>query len=776
MKTSFSLSLSVAKRNKGFTLGLIVLFTILTVIIIMARFTVPSVRKTTNDYIEEYRVPDIWALTEPLPASAGELLPEREEIIGHEYGIVTDVLCRVKEKQVFTLSLISIEDEGFLKYSLGDEEHTDSGMPEIMISTYYAKANGILPGDTVELETADGYREFFVSALVYCPVNMFCLRDSSSWCDSADFGYLYLPRSVMDEYFPTAGYMNFWAFRLSEDCSDECEKDILEQVTDVFGTKLLSSDRFSASIIRKQLDAEMDQADTIIGYAPLLSYVLGIFFTCLFIQQIMQDQKKTIGLLRALGYSCRQVLRIFLLYTVMACIIGMLFGIGLGAYLTKFCIGIYQERYSLPFIHYSTDVPSLILFMLLPMVIGIASCVTRSGIITKMDPAEAYGGAAPAECADPPRWLQKLRVSEMKKIALLSVFRNKRRFILSAVSIASSIILTLWSIALVISNNAAQPAAFGDKKGNGGRFRYDALITFADGHGFPEEVGKEEGVALAEPVTVFTEEVRSGEHSLELQINTLGQDSSLIVPCDAGGDPLQPGDGIILEEIAAKELGVRAGDEVLIGNMSLKVTGISREIVNSIQYVSFETAERLGYRVPNKLAVSFVPGSDTEEKLAEISQLPGFRFSVIREHQAQSLKSSCRAVDAGAYIMAVLAFALGLIIVYNMIVLNVEEKRLDYATLIALGTSVRGFFSMAFTENILRYLAAVIPGIPAGCLLSSFIFSRMSSLTTSYPFLQVGRVCVITALLSLAYLVGGILFTLWKVKSVEPSAALNARE
>ena len=742
----------------------------------MARFTVPSVRKTIDDYMAEYRVPDIWALTEPLPARAGELLPAAPEIIGHEYGLVTDVRCRVDGKQVFALSLVSIEGEGFLKYSLIDEQHTDRGIPEVMISSYYATANDIQPGEIVELKTGKGYQDFFVSALVYCPVNMFCIRDSTSWCDSADFGYLYISRDVMDEYFPSAGITNFWAFRLAEDCSDAREEEIFQQISDTFGTQLLSSDRFSSSNIIRQLDDEMDQAKTIIGFAPLLSYALGIFFTCLFIQQVMQDQKKTIGLLRALGYSCNQVLNVFVLYTVLACLIGMILGIGLGAYLTQFCIGIYQERYSLPYIHYSTDIPSLILFLLLPMAIGIISCITRSGIISKMDPAEAYGGAAPAECADPPRWLQRLRLSEMVKIAVVSVYRNKRRFLLSAVSIACSIVLSLWSIATIVSNNAAQPAAFGDGKGNGGRFQYDALVSFSGGTDYPEQVRKEEGVSLAEPLIVFMAELRSESNTLELQINALSEGSTLIAPADADGSPLQPGDGILLEEVAAKQLGVKVGDEVRIGSTSLKVTGIAREIVNSIQYISFETADRLGYHLPNKVAVSFAPESDAEEELAALSELPGFNFSVVCEHQAQSLKSSCRAVDAGAYILAALAFALGLIIVYNMIVLSIEEKKLDYATLIALGTSVRGFFSMAFTENILRYLAAVIPGLLAGCLVSAYILNRMSSLNTSYPFLHVAMVCVVTALISLAYLVGGVLFTLWKVKKVEPSAALNARE
>lgn len=776
LKTRFSLSFSVAKRNKGFTFGLIILFLIITTIIVMERYTIPSVRETIDDYSEDYHVPDLWAVTETLPVSTEKYLPEYQEIIGYEYGMIMEVRCRVREKQVFVLNLTSMEEDGFRKYYLAEEKRAQDDVPEVMVSSYFAQANDIRSGETVELMTPRGYQEFFVSALVSCPENMFCSRDATSWCDAADFGFLYMSRSVMDEYYPTAGYSNYWSFRVSDDCSDTREEEILEGITESFGEHLISAERFSTSKIRTQLDDELNQAGKAIRYMPFLAYGLGVFFTCLFIQQVMQDQKKTIGLLRALGYSNNQVLKVFMMYIALTYIIGTALGLGLGTFLTKFSVGIYKNTYSLPYIHYSTSIPTLVLLLAVPLVIGIASCILRARIITKMDPAEAFGGAAPSEYSELPLWLQKLRMSEMVKIAVVSIYRNKKRFLLSAVSIASSIVISLASLALGISNNAAKPAAFGNGDGAGGRFRYDVLIRNSGGDDFLNAVRETEGVSAAEPVTVFMAELCSESDTLELQINALGQSSELIVPEDSDGNPMLPEDGIVLEEIAARKLNVRTGDEVSIGDTSLKVTGIAREIVNSIQYISFETAERLGYPAQNEVVVSFQSEADPDDTCAALSELPGFDYSVIREHQIQAVKNGCRAKDAAVYISSTLAFVLGIIIIYNMVALSVEEKMLDYATLIALGTPVKGFFSMATVENLMRYLAAIIPGIPAGCLVAVAALSGMSSLKTSYPIVHIGTVCLVTGLISLSYLFGGVLFTLWKVKRVEPSAALNARE
>ncbi len=776
LKTALSLSLNVAKRNKGFTFGLIILFLVITTIIVMERYTVPSVRATIDDYMAEYQVPNLWAVTETLQVNTENLMPEYSEIVGHEYGMVMEVRCRVREKQVFVLNLTGMEENGFRNYYLAGETHSQNDVPEVMISSYFAQVNDISPGDTVELMTPQGYHDFFVSALVSCPENMFCSRDATSWCDAADFGFLYMSRNVMDEYYSTAGYANFWSFRVSEECSDAREKEILNGITDYFGSHLISAERFSASKIRTQLDDELNSAEKAIRYMPVLAYGLGIFFTCLFIQQVIQNQKKTIGLLRALGYSGRQVLRVFMVYIVLTYIIGTVMGIGIGAFLTKFTIGIFKNTYSLPYIHYSTSISFLVLLLAVPLMIGIVSCISRSKIIARIDPAEAFGGMVPSKYVDLPLWLQKFRLSEMVKIAVISVYRNKKRFLLFAASIASSIVISLASLALSISNNAAQSAAFGNGDGDGGRFRYDVLISNTGGDDFPSLVRETKGVSVAEPVIAFIAELRSKNGTLELQINALNPCSMLILPEDADGNALLPGDGIIIEEIAARRLGIKVGDEVCIGDTSLKVRGIAREIVNSIQYISFETAERIGYHSPNEVAVSFEPEADPDVVCSALSELPGFDYYVMRDHQMQAVERGCRAKDTAVYIASALAFVLGIIIVYNMVALSVEEKKHDYATLIALGISVKNYLSMAAAENLMRYLAAIILGIPAGCLVALAGLNGMSSLKTSYPFVHIGTVCLVTGLISLLYLFVGVMFSLWKVKSVETYAALNDRE
>lgn len=752
------------------------MFMILTSIIVMERYTTSSVRGTINDYAEEYCVPDLWAVTDYLPLSFNKRLPDYPEITECEYSMVMNIFCRVRSREVFTLELTSMEGNGFRKYLLREEKHTADGTPEIAVSSYFAKTNEIHSGDIIELMTPDGYRDFFVSALVLCPENMFCSRDSTSWCDNSDFGFLYLPRSVMDEYFPTAEYANLWSFRVSDDCTADREEEILKGFADAFGSHLISAERFSTSDVKTQLESELDQVEIAARFMPLLSYVLGIFFTCLFIQQVMQDQQKTIGLLRALGYSSRQVLKVFMIYMTSACMIGLGLGLGLGAFLEKYIMTFYKDTYSLPYIHYSTNVLLLILLLAMVFGIGIVSCIFRARIITKMNPAEAYGGIAPSEISELPKWLKKLRVSEMNKIAIVSVFRNKKRFLLSAVSIGSSIVISFVSIAYGFSCNAAQPATFGDGNGKSGRFRYDALIRNSGGNSFSDMVRKMEGVSAAEPVIVFLETLCSDQNSLELQINAVCENSTLLVPEDKNGHPLQPGDGIVIEEIAAETLGVDIGDEVCIRDVRLKVTGIAREIFNSIQYISFETAERIGLSEPNEVAVRFESDANQDDVCASLSELRGFDYSVLRKHQELSVKNFNRAKNMAMYIVTGLSLVLGLIIVYNMVVLSVEEKRRDYATLIMLGTPTKGFLGMAATENALRYLAALIPSIPFGCFVANIACNSMSSLKTSYPFVHVGLVCLVTVLLSLAYLLGGLLFTLRKVKNVKPSEALNVRE
>lgn len=121
MKVAFMLARSIAKHNKGFTLGLIILFMILTSFVVMERFTTPSVFESINDYAEEYRVPDLWAVTEVLPTSVGKQLPDVPEIVAREYNLVMNARCRVNGKTVYTLNLTGMEEDGFRKYHLEAE-------------------------------------------------------------------------------------------------------------------------------------------------------------------------------------------------------------------------------------------------------------------------------------------------------------------------------------------------------------------------------------------------------------------------------------------------------------------------------------------------------------------------------------------------------------------------------------------------------------------------------------------------------------------------------
>ncbi|MBQ0109323.1 MAG: ABC transporter permease, partial [Clostridiales bacterium] len=467
---------------------------------------------------------------------------------------------------VFVLRLYTVSDDGFRKFSrISESEDNKNSLPEIWMTAFFADSNGIVPGDTVELMMPDGYKDFFVSAIVSSPESMMCSRDSYSWCDFGDFGFVYLDREEADKLFGTEGLSNVNYYKLDSDVSDERKDEIFKEISSAFGGSLVASEKFETSEAKKTMDDdELTQMSKVIRYLPAVVFAMGLFFSFLFISQVIRNQRKTIGLLRGIGYSGKRVLLIFATYCVGVCLSGMIAGSGLGALLTKYCVSIYQKRYSLPYIHYDIKVWGFALMMLGIVAVSLFSCVLQSNTISSVNPAEAYGGSSPAATSELPNWIKKLKLESLTKMTVISIYRNKKRFFMSVFSIAACLVLTLNCIALNTSNNAAMPAAFG------GRFCYDLLVKHQDGI-FASSLEEIPGVSDAETITVFEDTLYFGDSSLEAQIQAIPENSKLIRPKDASGKSLSAGDGIILEEISAKLLGARVGDTVMIKDVPLKV-------------------------------------------------------------------------------------------------------------------------------------------------------------------------------------------------------------
>ncbi len=761
------LTLSVFRKNRRLTLGLFLLFFLMTLIVITVQVLPGSVTGTVEDFLAEYGMPEGWITTGPMPVVDCEV----EGIRSVEAGLAVDMFFRDAEDRPLSLRVFRCEPDSGRRFYEVERAENVSSLPAVRITCKYAETAGIRAGDILSVEALTGPKKLFVEALVSLPEGLVCVRDDSSWQDGADFGYAYLSREDFSGLFGASLFANQWNVRFEDGLDTEEKLQALRTLAGRLGAEESSAVLLESSELRQMLDMILDALRTSCRYFPMAIFIIGLFFSGLFVRQLVLGNRKKIGLLRALGYSVRQIVTVFLLYTVLLCLAALLPGAAAGALTVRIIAGIFQDMYALPAMVYRFSALPLALLLLGVLLTGVLSCLSSARQIASVAPAEAYGDLPP-EASAPPRWFASLRAEPFVKTAFGSILRNRSRFLRSAVSICACIVLMIGALLYRASQNEVFPVTFG------GRYTYDFTVSVRPGAGAEQSLAALSGISQAEPVIAFRTELSFGGETGRGLVNALCEEAGLITPSDREGERLLPGDGVVLDEWTARGFGVKAGDRVLLGGCELTVTGVARELVNSTEYISLSTAARMGQEQVSCVAVRLEEDARTEEVLDLIADLPGCTGVTQLAHQESDYRVMIRLVNIMLNIVTAIPLLLGIVILYNMVVLNLSERRHPYATLSALGAGARDFLVLAVWENLLLYVCALLPAVPLAVLAARLFLTAMSSSKGGQylPIVHLPRVLLISAALSLIYLIVGVTVTLVKILKTDPAADLNIGE
>ena len=758
---------AVVRKSKGLTAGLWLLFFLMTVIVITVLVLPDTVIGTVESFLADYGMPQAWVTTAPKPVMSFDI----DGIASVEADFAADMIFRNSEDAPLSLRVFSTEPDSGRDFHAVEEAENRSGLPGVRLTFHFAEVSGIRAGDTLWVTTPWGEREVFVEALISLPEGIVCVRDENSWQDSDDFGYAYLLRTDYDELFPTAGCANQWFVRFEEGLTREEKEEALTSLVSGLGADPDAGVLFESSAVRQTLDTMFDAITTACLYFPMAIFVVGLFFCGLFVRQLVMRDRKKIGLLRALGYTVRQILSVYLVYIALLCVSALLPGAAAGALTVRAIAGIFREMYALPAMEYSFSPWLIALFLLLVLLTGVVSCLASARSISDIDPSEAYSDLPPA-AGEVPRWFSKLRAEPFTKTAVGSVFRNRSRFFRSVLSVGACMVLMIGALLYRTSQNEVFPVTFG------GRFCYDFTACVSEGGDALSDIRGLDGVDTAEPVIALRGKLSFGGKTEEVLVNGLCEGAELIVPRDVSGAALSPGDGIVLDEWTAKEFGIRENDRVTLSGVELRVTGVARELVNSTQYISAQTAARLGKTDFDSVAVKLSDTADLDTVLRAAAELPECVGTTLLSHQERSYRDMIRLVNIMLDIVTGIALFLGIVIIYNMVVLNLNERRGTYATLSALGATAKNFTVIALWENLVLYLAALIPACPAAALAAKLFLTAMSSGSGGQylPIIRPGRIFLLSGALSLVYLIVGMAVTLVKILREDPAPLLNAGE
>lgn len=595
----------------------------------------------------------------------------------------------------------------------------------LLVEKNFAEHHGLQPGQSVSLTLGEDEIPFEIAGIAASPEYIFPAKSRQEVLVSAEvFGVVFVPDTV------GTGLLEQPITELCFIVADQADRDMLMSQVE----SALSPYQVMDIVPREDqpsyasLEMDLEQFATLAEIFPLLFIIVGAMAIYILLTRIIYNQRTQIGLMRAVGYSRRQVMVHYLGFALVIGIVGSVAGTVSGYLLSEALTNFYASLINLPF----TITQPQWLAMGEGFMLGLLPCVI-AGLIpawsaSRILPAEAMRTPAPA--AGRKLLLERLfpfltRLSSLWKIPLRNIFRNRRRSLYTAIGVMFGVSLILISAAMIDSIEALIDFQFNDVQ------RYDARIDFASPQPstLVDEIEGWDEVEAVEPMLAIPTRLEHMGEAYSTLTVALTPGSELRGLYSLSGDPVSVSDeGILLSEALRSTLDIRAGDMLNVqspwGAARLEVMGFVKEPMGSFGYVTLERAQSIagGMEVISGLLVRVAPGQADaiREKAYEI----GATASVELTHETKAeMDDMMEGGMAMLWIMLLFGAALALAIVFTTVTVNILERRREIATMRTLGEGKGRINAMITIENLLLGLGGLLPGIVLGYAIALYFFS-----------------------------------------------------
>jgi len=519
-----------------------------------------------------------------------------------------------------------------------------------------------------------------------------------------------------------------------------------------------------------------------LGYVfPIVFFLVAILVSLTSMSRMVEEHRTQIGTYKALGFGSFSVIVKYALYAGVSGGLGGIVGVAIGSQLFPHIIaGAYGHLYSMPPIE--TPVPwGLSAFAVLASVmsvlaITIITCVrTISGV-----PAELLRPIAPKPGKRviieriPFIWR---RLGFIGKVTARNLFRYKRRFFMTLIGVAGCTALIVTAFGMRTSLGSVADLQFGEI------LRYD-MIFHTQEIRYPEQrldldlliPAESRLYSRQEAVTVRTDLGQIAASLIVPEcINSLQHFINLTSP---DGTPVSmPEYGAVLTEKLARDLGVSIGDitELRTGGgdtYQVLVQSIVENYVFHYVYMSpayyAEVFEIALY--PNILLVK---GEFDERELLTITEV---RAVINMSARADNVRDSTDALGIVTILLLVASCALSFIVLFNLTIINLAERRRELATVKVLGFQDRETTMYIGRENLAVTTIGIIIGLISGFYLNSFVISSIEINMIKFPRDMNVMSFVYAAVLSFVFALFVNFVTHFKISDIDMVESLKSVE
>jgi putative ABC transport system permease protein len=568
------------------------------------------------------------------------------------------------------------------------------------------------------------------------------------------FTVLFMPQPEVQRLFGAEGTINELNIRLANRSPSDVDRAIA-QVEDVLGSAQVRSvvkraDNPSYSLLRLDLEGGREM----MGMVPTMFLVIAAMSIYVLLSRMVQVQRPQIGVLKALGYSRRAVMRYYLLYSGLIAIVGSILGFALSYPVGQAFAGAYAAEFGLPSVtasfHLAAGLEAVGITLVVALLAGSfpawASARIAPAQAMRFDPSVALvKGSVP--------WLERalslvFHLGTGTKIALRNLFRNRRRTLTTALGFVFAIVVLLTCWAMFDGMDYMMEVQFQQTD----RWDLQAIFSQLQPYALLEQIKGWTGVGTVEPVIEFPVTMQSGSESHDAFLVAVAPDSVLhgfqLPRGKTPAEVLVPGQALLSPNLA-ENWGLETGDPVTLqtplGDRQVTVDATNAEVMSPGVYVSLDWVQ--GQDLFNGLWLEVDPAHQKDVR-RELYHLPGVASVDLKEEIATGWQSLMGLYYVMMGMFLVFALVIAAAVIFNTMTVNVLERQREIATMRALGQSRGRLQGMITVENLLVGLLALVPGLAIGVASTYSLFQVFTAGAEFYlPFYIAPLTYIIVTLL-----------------------------
>lgn len=756
-------------------------------VLVLATGTERSLRLTRDAYYDRTRFAEVFAAATRVPK---ELLPEIARIPGVAQvearvtmNVVVDLPGMVKPAQARVLSLPSAGPSVLNRPTVRLGRLPEPGrVDEVAISENFAEANGLTPGMSFAAILNGQKRDLRITGLVLSPEFVYLIGPGALMPDDRHYGVIWMNEEPAAAAAGLTGAFNDLGLRLTRGASEPAVIAALDRLlaryggTGAYGRDRQVSDTF--------LRGELDQLGAMAVILPPIFLIVSAFLVNMVLSRLILLERPVIGLLKAMGFTGREIAAHYLKLSIGIGIGGVLLGWSMGWWLGAQMTQLYTEFYRFPYLIYAPGTASFAVSGLMGLGAVILGSLRAIRASARLKPAVAMLPPAPPLYRR--SWVdaaaEGLRLRQTTMMILRSITRWPGRAAVTVLGVAAAIsvlvacFFTFDSIAAVVDEAFTRT----NRQQVTLQLAHDAPVSVEEAAAHLPGVSRVEG-AFGVPVRLI-----HGWRSALTQVEARDDGDILVRVLDeAGRAAAMPPEGLVLPESLAAKLGVAAGGTVTMSllappreSFQVPVARVVRQSLGEAAHTSAPALFRLMREAPevNRLNL-LVDTARLPALYAAVENAPAVDGVLLwtdirRQFDATINENLSRTVA----VYAILGILITVGVIYNAARVQLSERSYELASLRVLGFTRAEVGYVLVGELMLLTLLAIPPGFLGGYGFSALISSGFSTDVIRIPLVITRRTYAIAGLIAFVSALSAALLVRRRLDRIDLATALKQRE